>query len=83
MRLCDVWNVEILFDPAKRGKVYLPPVPPCETDIQCQLLAIEIGMQNARLGTILDLKHFSKKTAVPAVIFIFVCIITALVIIEF
>jgi BASS family bile acid:Na+ symporter len=40
-------------------------------------LAIEIGMQNAGLGTVLALKHFSEKAAMPAAIFVFVCIITA------
>ncbi len=40
-------------------------------------LAIEIGMQNAGLGTVLALKHFSEKTAIPAAIFVFICIITA------
>jgi len=40
-------------------------------------LALEIGMQNAGLGTVLALKHFSEKTAMPAAIFVFICIITA------
>ncbi len=40
-------------------------------------LAIEIGMQNAGLGTVLALKHFGEKAAMPAAIFVFVCIITA------
>ena len=40
-------------------------------------LSIEIGMQNAGLGTVLALKHFGEQAAVPAVIFVFVCIITA------
>jgi BASS family bile acid:Na+ symporter len=40
-------------------------------------LAIEIGMQNAGLGTVLALKHFGDKAAMPAAIFVFVCIITA------
>jgi len=40
-------------------------------------LAIEIGMQNAGLGTVLALKHFSEKTALPAASFVFICIITA------
>jgi len=40
-------------------------------------LAIEIGMQNAGLGTVLALKHFGKEAAMPAAIFVFVCIITA------
>ncbi len=40
-------------------------------------LSIEIGMQNAGLGTVLALKHFGEKAAMPAAIFVFVCIITA------
>jgi len=40
-------------------------------------LAIEIGMQNAGLGTVLALKHFGEKAAMPAVIFVFICITTA------
>lgn len=40
-------------------------------------LAIEIGMQNAGLGTVLALAHFGEKAAMPAAIFVFICIITA------
>jgi len=40
-------------------------------------LAIEIGMQNAGLGTVLALKHFGEKAAMPAAAFVFICIITA------
>jgi len=40
-------------------------------------LAIEIGMQNAGLGVALALKHFGEKAAMPAAIFVFICIITA------
>jgi BASS family bile acid:Na+ symporter len=40
-------------------------------------LAIEIGMQNAGLGTVLALKHFGEKAALPAAIFVFICILTA------
>ncbi|MBN2138389.1 MAG: bile acid:sodium symporter family protein [Sedimentisphaerales bacterium] len=40
-------------------------------------LAIEIGMQNAGLGTVLALEHFGEKAAMPAAVFVFVCIITA------
>lgn len=40
-------------------------------------LSIEIGMQNAGLGSVLALKHFNEKVAIPAVIFVFVCIFTA------
>ena len=40
-------------------------------------LTIEIGMQNAGLGTVLALKHFGEKAAMPAAAFVFICIITA------
>ncbi len=40
-------------------------------------LAIEIGMQNAGLGTTLAVLHFGAKAAVPCVIFVFVCILSA------
>jgi len=40
-------------------------------------LSIEVGMQNAGLGSVLALKHFNEKTALPAVIFVFICIFTA------
>jgi BASS family bile acid:Na+ symporter len=45
-------------------------------------LAIEIGMQNAGLGTVLALKHFGEKAAMPAAIFVFICIITASIMAE-
>jgi bile acid:Na+ symporter, BASS family len=40
-------------------------------------LSIEIGMQNAGLGTVLALKHFSESTAIPTAAFVFICIFTA------
>jgi len=40
-------------------------------------LAIEIGMQNAGLGTALALEHIGEEAAIPAAVFVFVCIITA------
>lgn len=40
-------------------------------------LSIEIGMQNAGLGVTLALAHLGDRAAVPAAIFVFVCIITA------
>ncbi|MBF0431786.1 MAG: bile acid:sodium symporter family protein [Fibrobacteria bacterium] len=40
-------------------------------------LSIEIGMQNAGLGSVLALKHFNAQTALPAVLFVFVCIFSA------
>jgi BASS family bile acid:Na+ symporter len=45
-------------------------------------LSIEIGMQNAGLGTVLALKHFGEKSAIPAAMFVFVCILTASVMAE-
>ncbi len=45
-------------------------------------LVIEIGMQNAGLGTVLALKHLGEKAAIPAAIFVFICIITASVMAE-
>ena len=46
-------------------------------------LAIEIGMQNAGLGVILALNHFSEKTAIPAAIFTIWCIISASLLVNF
>jgi BASS family bile acid:Na+ symporter len=40
-------------------------------------LAIQVGMQNAALGTTLALEHLGEKAAIPSAFFIFVCIITA------
>ncbi len=40
-------------------------------------LAIEVGMQNAGLGTVLALKHFGEEATIPTAIFVFICIITA------
>ncbi|MHC4315646.1 MAG: bile acid:sodium symporter family protein [Planctomycetota bacterium] len=45
-------------------------------------LAIEIGMQNAGLGVILALEQFNERTAIPAAIFVFICIITASIMAE-
>lgn len=44
-------------------------------------LSIEIGMQNAGLGSVLALKHFNEKTALPAIIFVFICIFTAAILV--
>jgi BASS family bile acid:Na+ symporter len=48
-------------------------------------LSIEIGMQNAGLGTVLATVHFADQPAVaiPAAVFVFVCIITAAIMVEF
>lgn len=45
-------------------------------------LSVEIGMQNAGLGTTLALAHFGEKAALPAAAFVFICIITASVMAE-
>jgi BASS family bile acid:Na+ symporter len=44
---------------------------------QRRSLAIEGGMQNAGLGAVLASQHFSDRAAMPAAIFVFICIITA------
>ncbi len=46
-------------------------------------LAIEIGMQNAGLGVVLALRHFSDKTAIPAAIFTIWCILSASFLVNF
>jgi BASS family bile acid:Na+ symporter len=46
-------------------------------DKRRRTLAIEIGMQNAGLGTVLALEHFGAEAAMPAAAFVFICIITA------
>jgi len=46
-------------------------------------LTIEIGMQNAGLGTALALEHFGEKAAMPAAVFVFICIITASIMAEY
>jgi len=40
-------------------------------------LSIEIGMQNAGLGTVLALKHFGAGATIPTAAFVFICILTA------
>ncbi|MBN1347832.1 bile acid:sodium symporter family protein [candidate division KSB1 bacterium] len=46
-------------------------------ELKKRALSIEIGMQNAGLGSVLALKHFNEKVALPAVIFVFICIFSA------
>lgn len=46
-------------------------------------LSIEIGMQNAGLGVVLALQHFSSDVAVPAAIFTIWCIISASLLVNF
>jgi len=45
-------------------------------------LCFEVGMQNAGLGAVLALKHFSVQTALPNALFATWCIITASVLAE-
>ncbi len=49
---------------------------------QRRTLSIEIGMQNAGLGTMLAMAHFGEKAALPAAAFVFICIITASIMAE-
>ncbi|MBN2301955.1 MAG: bile acid:sodium symporter family protein [Lentisphaerae bacterium] len=46
-------------------------------------LSIEIGMQNAGLGTVLALNHFGAQAAIPTAMFVFICILTASAMAEF
>ncbi|MDD5326728.1 MAG: bile acid:sodium symporter family protein [Phycisphaerae bacterium] len=56
------FGVGVIFDMNKRRK---------------RTLTIEIGMQNAGLGSALALEHLGERAAMPAAVFVFVCIITA------
>ncbi|MFA5555088.1 MAG: bile acid:sodium symporter family protein [Phycisphaerae bacterium] len=58
------------------GRLFKMPVSAKRT------LAIEIGMQNAGLGTTLALSHFGEQAALPAAAFVFICIITASILAE-
>jgi len=49
---------------------------------QRRTLSIEIGMQNAGMGTVLALKHFGEQSAIPTAAFVFVCIFTASIMAE-
>lgn len=53
------------------GSLFRLPYP------QRKTLLIEIGMQNAGLGTVLALHHFGPKAAMPTAMFVIVCIVTA------
>jgi BASS family bile acid:Na+ symporter len=44
---------------------------------QRKTLLIEIGMQNAGLGTVLAIKYFGPRAAMPTAMFVIVCIVTA------
>ena len=49
---------------------------------QRRTLSIEIGMQNAGLGTVLAIEHFGPEAAIPTAFFVFTCIITASIMTE-
>ena len=49
---------------------------------QRRTLSIEIGMQNAGLGTVLAIEHFGAEAAIPTAFFVFTCIITASIMTE-
>jgi BASS family bile acid:Na+ symporter len=44
---------------------------------RCRTLAVEVGMQNAGLGAVLAVKHFSPETAIMPAVFATWCVITA------
>jgi len=50
--------------------------------IRRRTLSFEVGMQNAGLGAVLALKHFSHSTAIPNAFFAVWCIITASILAE-
>ncbi|MFP4473111.1 MAG: hypothetical protein ACLFPX_04465 [Candidatus Omnitrophota bacterium] len=47
-----------------------------------QTLPTEPDITNAELSSALTLKHFNTLTALPAVLFVFLCIITASVLVS-
>ena len=50
---------------------------------QCRTLSFQVGMQNAGLGAVLALKHFSPETALPSALFATWCVVTASILAEF
>lgn len=68
---CIVLNLYGMTSGYGVGRLFRLEIPRRRT------LAIEIGMQNAGLGVVLALEHISERAAIPAAIFVFVCIITA------
>jgi BASS family bile acid:Na+ symporter len=48
----------------------------------CRTLSIEIGMQNAGLGMVLALAHFSEEVALPSALFCIWCIITTSILVR-
>lgn len=69
--VCIVLNLYGLCSGYGVAKLFKMEVP------QRRTLSIEIGMQNAGLGVVLALEHIGERAAIPAVIFVFVCILTA------
>jgi len=49
---------------------------------RARTVAVEVGMQNAGLGAVLALKHFSSQAAIPNAFFATWCIITASILAE-
>jgi BASS family bile acid:Na+ symporter len=72
--ILNVWGMSSGYGLAKLFKMNIP---------RRRTLAIEIGMQNAGLGTVLALKHFNERVAIPAACFVFTCIFTAAIMAEF
>lgn len=54
----------------------------CFDKKRCRTVSIEVGMQNAGLGVVLALKHFSHQSAVPNALFAIWAIITASILAE-
>lgn len=50
---------------------------------QRRTLALEIGMQNAGLGTVLAIHNLGPEAAIPTAFFVFTCIITASIMAEY
>lgn len=48
----------------------------CFDQKRCRTLSLEVGMQNAGLGAVLALRHFSSQTAIPNAFFATWCILT-------
>jgi BASS family bile acid:Na+ symporter len=72
--LLNVWGLWAGYQAAGLFKL---PIP------QRRTLSIEVGMQNAGLGTALAIEHFGPRAAIPTALFVFVCIITASILVEF
>ena len=50
---------------------------------RCRTLVFQVGMQNAGLGAVLALKHFSSETSLPSALFATWCVITASILAKF